>query len=167
MATKQPGNGNPRKTRRVEYYRLWAGNSGDSGTWDTDFIDIPTDTPDDKVDKAIRKAAAEIKWRNGVPVIIGHYSDADEQRGEDDSRDQAIDALLAKAEAAGLASEDLDEIVHELAASIAADFNNAGMDGQIAYLIDQMGIQGATKQIERLAEERSDPETAENIGNEG
>ena len=71
-------------------------------------------------------------------------------------RDQAINALLAKAEAASLNTADLDEIVHEMAASIAANVNNSGMDGQIRYLIDQMGIQGATKQLDRLAEERAD-----------
>ena len=35
-----------KKTRLIEYFRLWAGGSGDSGTWDTDMIDIPADTPD-------------------------------------------------------------------------------------------------------------------------
>jgi hypothetical protein len=145
----------PKKTRQIEYYRLWSGNSGDSGTWDTDFINIAADTPDDKVDKAIRKAAAEIEWRDDVPVIVGYYCDAEEQVDEDNGRDQATDALLTKAEAAGLEPEDLDEIVHELAASIAADVNNDSLDGQIGYLIDQMGVQAATKQVDRLAEERA------------
>ncbi len=27
-----------RQTRPIEYYRLWAGNSGHSGTWDIDAI---------------------------------------------------------------------------------------------------------------------------------
>ncbi len=86
------------------------------------------------------------------------------QRDED--ADPAIDALLAKAETAGLKAEDLDEIVHELAASIAADINNSGMDGQLAYLIGQIGVQGTAKQIERLAEERSEAKATENPGNE-
>jgi len=158
--------GKPHKTRRVEYYRLWAGNSGDSGTWDTDFIDIPADTPDHKVDEAIRMAAAEIKWRDDVPVIVGCYCDTDEQ-GDEGDRDQAVNDLLAKAEAAGLEAEDLDEIVHDLASSIAADVNNSGKDGQIAYLVDQMGIQAATKQLERLAEKQAETETSEDTGNEG
>ncbi|MGA2258337.1 MAG: hypothetical protein ABSG53_27040 [Thermoguttaceae bacterium] len=81
-----------------------------------------------------------------------------------DDRGQAINDLLAKVEAAGLRAEDLDEVVHELAASIAADVNNEGMDGQIAYLVEKMGLQATTKQIERLAEKRS--ETAEDTGNE-
>lgn len=76
MADKQAGNGKPGKTRRVEYYRLWG---GDSGTWDTDFIGIPADTPDDMVDKAICTAAGKIKWRDDSPVIVGYYCDADEE----------------------------------------------------------------------------------------
>ena len=70
-------------------------------------------------------------------------------------RDGLIAQLLAKAAAAGLEIEDLDETVHELAASIAADVNNEGMEGQLGYMIDQLGVQGATKQLERLAEEQS------------
>ncbi len=62
------------KTRTVEYYRLWAGNNGDSGTWDADFIEIPADTPEDKLDVAIRMAADNLKWRNDEPpVIVGLY----------------------------------------------------------------------------------------------
>ena len=69
----------PEKVRRVEYYRLWG---GDSGTWDTDFIDVPADTPDDMLDQAIRKAAARIEWRDEVPVIVGYYYDVDEEDDE-------------------------------------------------------------------------------------
>lgn len=152
MAAKQAGK--PGKTRRVEYYRLWARNSGDSGTWDTDFIDIPADTPDDMTDKAIRKAAAKIGYRDGPPVIVGCYCEAANQKDADDDHDQAINDLLGKAETAGLKAEDLDEMVHELASSIAADVNNSGMDGQLTYLIDELGIQGTTKQIALLVEER-------------
>ena len=31
-------------TRTVEYFRLW-----DDHTWDTDFIDIPANTPEDRL----------------------------------------------------------------------------------------------------------------------
>jgi hypothetical protein len=161
VTAKRKHSGKPR-TRRVEYYRLWG---GDSGTWDTDFIAIPTDTPDDKVDEAIRKAAAKIDWQTDVPVIVGCYCDADEQ-GDEDDREQAIADLLAKAEAAGLETADLDEIVHELTSSIAADVNNEGMEGQLRYLVDQMGVQGVTQQLDRLAKELSKAGTTENTGNE-
>ena len=114
----------------MEYYRLWG---GDSGTWDTDVIDIPSNTPDDKVDSAIRKAVAKIKWRDEPPVIVGYYCDSSEEEDEDEDgdvkrtcppstmpedRDQAINNLLAKAEEAGLETDDLDEIVHELSAAL-------------------------------------------------
>ncbi len=79
----------------------------------------------------------------------------------DDGRDEPIDDLLAKAEAAGLETADLDEIVHELTSSIAADVNNEGMAGQLRYLIDQMGVQGVTQQLDRLAKELSKAETTE------
>jgi hypothetical protein len=67
------------KTRTVEYFRGWAGNGGDSGTWDTDYVDIPADTPDDKVQQAIEAACARIEWRDGeAPVLVGLYGDGDD-----------------------------------------------------------------------------------------
>ena len=64
----------PKRMRPVEYYRLWSGNAGDSGTWDTDMIQIPASTPDDKIEEAVRKAAERIRWRDGPPVLVGIYS---------------------------------------------------------------------------------------------
>ncbi len=178
MADEQTRNGKPGKTRRVEYYRLWAGKSEDSGTWDTDFLHIPADARDDTVDNAIRRAAGKIKWRDDRPVIVGYYGRAAEAEDEADNedggassvlvppgmtpedRDEAIQALLAKAEAAGLQAEDLDESVHELASSIAADVNNSGMDGQLAYLVGQMGGEAVGKELDRLATEKAPGTTA-------
>ncbi len=88
------------------------------------------------------------------------------QGDEADGPTQAIDALLAKAETAGLKAEDLDESVHELAASIAADVNNEGMDGQIRYLVEQMGVQAATKELDRLAEKQTATTDEGELGNE-
>jgi hypothetical protein len=64
----------PKKTRQIEYYRLWPGNSGDSGTWDTDFVEVPAATPDDEIEAAVQKAVSKIKWRDEPPVITGVYS---------------------------------------------------------------------------------------------
>jgi hypothetical protein len=62
------------KTRSVEYYRCWAGNNGDSGTWDTAYIDVPADTPEDRLEEAVREAVAKIDWRDGeAPVLVGLY----------------------------------------------------------------------------------------------
>ena len=67
----------PRKTRQIEYYRLWSGNGGDSGTWDTDFVAIPANTPDDKIAEAVEMAVSKIKWRDEPPIVTGVYSVAD------------------------------------------------------------------------------------------
>ena len=71
-------------------------------------------------------------------------------------RDGVLEQLRAKAEAAGLGAEDLDETVHDLANSIAADINNAGLDDQLRYLLDEWGGEAVTREIDRLAEERSE-----------
>jgi hypothetical protein len=66
------------KTRQVEYYRLW-----DSGTWDTDFIDVPEGTAENELDRAVREAARKISWRAGPPVIVGCYADTAEVEEEE------------------------------------------------------------------------------------
>jgi hypothetical protein len=70
-------------------------------------------------------------------------------------RDRVLEQLLAKAEAAGLGAEDLDETVHDLANNIAADINNAGLEDQLRYLFNEWGGEAAAREIDRLAEERS------------
>ena len=55
-----------------------------------------------------------------------------------DDRTAVVERLANKADAAGLAAEDLDETVHEFAASIAADVNNGGLEDQIG--IWSMGL---------------------------
>ena len=163
----------PRKTRRVEYYRLWGGDLA-HGTWDTNFIDITTNTPDDMLDEAIRTAARRIAWRDEPPVIVGCYCDAGDQEDNDDSpdtevppatthdaREPAARDLLTKAEAAGLKAEDFDETVHELANSIAADINNAGVPDQLRYLFQEWGHEAAAREIDRLAAEKARPAAAD------
>jgi hypothetical protein len=63
-----------------------------------------------------------------------------------------IARLVDKVSAAGLEPEDLDDLVHELAASVAADVNNGGLDEQIAYLIEGMGAEHAEQQLDQLIE---------------
>ena len=49
-----------------------------------------------------------------------------------------IDRLVEKVDTANLKPEDLDNLVHDLAASIASDTNNGGVEDQIRYLIKEM-----------------------------
>lgn len=67
-----------------------------------------------------------------------------------------VEMLTGKAESAGLEPEDLDELVHELASSVAADINNGGLDEQIKYLVEGLGAQYAERQIDGLVEERTE-----------
>jgi hypothetical protein len=73
--------------------------------------------------------------------------------------DQQIQRLVDKADAAGLEPEDLDETVHELAASIATDANNGGLENQIRYMVAEMGAQHTDRQIEDLIEANQDKES--------
>ena len=51
-------------------------------------------------------------------------------------------------------AEDFDETVDQLANSISADINNAGMEDQLRYLIDEWGGEAVAREIERLAAEK-------------
>ena len=66
-----------------------------------------------------------------------------------------VNRLTTKAESAGLEPEDLDEIVHELASSFAADVNNGGLEEQLAYLVEGLGAQHTERQLNGLIEERA------------
>ena len=61
--------------RLVEMYFGEAGNGGDSGTWFTDYVDIPIVTPDDKVEEvAINAAKAYANENNIAYVFLGVYN---------------------------------------------------------------------------------------------
>jgi hypothetical protein len=77
--------------------------------------------------------------------------DADQQQPE-------VDRLVEKCDAAGLKSEDLDDLVHELASNIASDTNNGGVEEQIRYLLKEIGAQAVEKQLDEIIEGRADPE---------
>jgi hypothetical protein len=72
-----------------------------------------------------------------------------------DEHSVVVERLVNKADTAGLAAEDLDEVVHELAASVAADVNNGGLEDQIRYLVDGLGAEHTERQIDELIEEHT------------
>jgi hypothetical protein len=69
---------------------------------------------------------------------------------------EQIERLTDKADAAGLQPEDLDDLVHEFAASIASDVNNGGLEDQIAYLVAGLGAQHTERQIDELIENQQE-----------
>ena len=67
-----------------------------------------------------------------------------------------VERLASKADSAGLEPEDLDETVHELASSVAADVNNGGLEDQVRYLVEGLGAQHAERQLDELIEEHTE-----------
>lgn len=72
----------------------------------------------------------------------------------DNDRAAIVERLAEKAESAGLRPEDLDEAVHELMSSIAADVNNGGLEEQVRCLVKETGARQTERQIDDLIEER-------------
>ena len=68
-----------KELKQVEYFRCWAGSGGDSGTWDTDYIEIPKETDYANMDKAILAACQYIDWEDEIPVLVGLYSIPDNE----------------------------------------------------------------------------------------
>ena len=69
---------------------------------------------------------------------------------------EQIERLTNKADAAGLQPEDLDNLVHEFASSVAADVNNGGLEDQIRYLVDGLGAQHTERHIDELIENQQE-----------
>jgi len=76
----------------------------------------------------------------GIESVAGAYEE----------RVAEVNRLVDKADDVGLKSEDFDEMVHELASSIASDINNSGIEEQIYFLAKELGIQSTEKQLNEL-----------------
>ncbi len=61
--------------------------------------------------------------------------------------------LIEEAEARGLQPEQLDELVHEAAAANAARINNGGLDEQIEYLVEELGLEEVERLLASLPED--------------
>jgi hypothetical protein len=143
-------------TREIEFYRLWAGNGGASGTWDTDFVDIPADTPDELIAAAVQRAADQIAWNPTPPVAVGVYSvppleDAVEPAAEALIRRYGIETRLTDDQ-----QEALDDAVHDVASYIASDINNSSIETQVAYLITYLGEDEADRRLGDILREVPD-----------
>ena len=56
-------------TREIEVYRCW-----DDRTWDTECVEIPADTPEEKVEEVAASAALEaLRHSADLPVVVGVY----------------------------------------------------------------------------------------------
>lgn len=60
---------------QVIYYRLWPDKSGITGSWDTDTMNIPDDTPVEQVENVVRQRVENIEWTGGEsPLVCGLLS---------------------------------------------------------------------------------------------
>ena len=66
-----------------------------------------------------------------------------------------IARLVGKAEDLGVQPEDLDDVVHDTADSLAASIDNSGLDDQIAWLVDQLGIGDVETYNTNIAERKA------------
>lgn len=80
------------------------------------------------------------------------------QRRRRKLKHKASEAVVAKLlELAGdkcLESEDLDEVVHDVASRSPSDINNGGLEDQIEYLVGALGAKDAKREIEKLAKRK-------------
>ena len=58
-----------RPMREIEVYRCW-----DDHAWDTELVDIPAATPDEKIEEVAGRAALEaLRHSADLPVVVGVY----------------------------------------------------------------------------------------------
>jgi len=62
--------------------------------------------------------------------------------------------LVQLAASLGLTDEDLDEIVHDVAAKTASDVNNGGIPRQVDYLVRQLGEEGTERALRNAATQK-------------
>lgn len=61
------------------------------------------------------------------------------------------DTVAAHAAALGLDDTALDELVHAIASRAASAINNSGIDGQVRYLVEQLGAARALVEVDAAA----------------
>ncbi len=66
----------------VEYFRCWSDK-----TWDTDFITLPHDTHESKMQEALDEAISKLKWKDdNAPDFVGIYHVPQEEDEDLDMR---------------------------------------------------------------------------------
>ena len=92
---------------------------------------------------AVFVTATEITWQNSYEFIEGQEQ-AFKLR-------QDVANLARRAEQSGIKPEDLDELLHDAASSMASTMNNAGVDEQIEWLVGQSGLRAVKTHIDAIA----------------
>ncbi len=74
------------RKRTVECFLCWS-----DGTWSTDFVEIPADTPDDRVADVAELAIYRRQWAKDLAFGGLYNSNDDEEEEEDDEEDEEED----------------------------------------------------------------------------
>lgn len=61
--------------------------------------------------------------------------------------------LVGLVDATGFGDVALDELVSELKATEASEVNNGGLEAQVRYIVDSLGVEGATLCIKEALNE--------------
>jgi hypothetical protein len=75
----------------------------------------------------------------------------------------AVRRLLIEAEQAGLAEIDLDELVFN-SDQRASTVNNGGLEAQIGFIAEMLGVEGAERELRRLIARRTPAASGEVFG---
>jgi len=100
---------------------------------------------------AVFVTADQVEWQNAYDFV----EQCRQAFLTEQSRRQ-VARLARKAEESGIGSDDLDEPVHEAAASTAASVNNRGLPSQIEYLIEQFGVEETEKTLDQILADRGE-----------
>jgi hypothetical protein len=92
-------------------------------------------------------------------IVFGHGGFTGDTPAEVDSHsvtvekiDPAIDCAVSIANLLQIDTQDLDDLVHDVASSPASEINNQGLDDQVRFLCEQLG---AKQVIDKLYEMRA------------
>ena len=96
---------------------------------------------------ALFVTASDVKW-------LGAWCLAEDEEKEFDRR-KGTAQLIEKANKLELQPEDLDEAVHDAADSLAASIDNGGVDEQVSWLVERLGLDDTETCIAEIAERKA------------
>jgi hypothetical protein len=82
------------------------------------------------------------------------YQQLRDARERSEEADSAVRRLLGEVERAGLSELDLDEVVHDCDER-ASNINNQGLEAQIAFMVEMLGVEDAQRTLRAVIASRT------------
>jgi hypothetical protein len=79
------------------------------------------------------------------------------EMGSHENAPDPVDGLVKRLEGAGVPDTALDDLVHEVASGIGSGANNEGFDGQVRFVVEEMGSEAGAREIENILRECTRP----------